>query len=158
MDTYVAFHEAGHAVMATLQYLPIHEVTIDPHGDSLGHAARDMFYMMENDAIDSGIEDWEQLRVEANARVALAGEIAQRIHDPDSEDPEHAAMDQHHFYDLLIRLISNEDERAARARLLRLQTEHLLRAHWDAVARVASLLLVHTTIDANAVKRAVWPL
>lgn len=154
---FVAYHEAGHAVIAMLQHLPVDRVTIDPNGEALGHAEHDTFYMTEEEGDNSGIVEWEQIRAEANARVALAGEIAQRMHDQNSVDPEHAASDRAKFSDCLLRLSADESEREAYAHLLRLQTENKLRTNWGAVERVAELLLIHTTIDAKALRLATWP-
>ena len=83
----VAFHEAGHAIMIALEALPLDRVTIEPEGHALGHAAHGTFYMPEEEAIERAIAEkitceWEQIRAEKNARVALAGGIAQQLHDP----------------------------------------------------------------------------
>jgi hypothetical protein len=114
--------------MAVLEHLPIDRATIMQEGEARGHVQHDTFNMTDDEALDAGFLDFGQIRAEKNARVALAGEIAQTIHDAASVDPDHAESDRHQFGDMILRLASNGDEQEAYATLLRLQTENRLRA------------------------------
>ena len=162
-----AFHEAGHAVIAVLEKLTVVQVSIEPGEDTLGTTTLDCFRLTDDyragrqiahaewEIFQLGCERW---RAEANARTVLAGEMAERLFDPALPPSGGADRDRHRFSLWLIELTLDRDERDLYARLLRLQTERQLRRYWDAVERVAGLLLNHGTIDGGTLVNAMTPI
>ncbi len=143
----VAYHEAGHAVVAYVVGLTVERVSIQSDGIAAGHVEHDYGCNMNKIVHEEGPK--RQWALERSAIVALAGEVSQRRYRPESVDEEHGGGDRLHVHQVLDHLAGDVDQelRDAWATLLVIRTKRLVEQHWLRVEWVASVLLKQTTID-----------
>ena len=167
MREVVAFHEAGHAVIARALWIHVNRVTIRPNEFSDGHVAHeaswpDRQYETAEDAEER--EEgwrWRMEIAEDRAKLALAGpfaewkfrQIVSREYFADFRDLFDVAeylQIASGFDPLSEILVLGKRLRHARAsRLweqLQADTTELVELHWPSIERVAAALLIHKTL------------
>jgi len=136
----LAFHEAGHAVVARLLSIQIIEATISPRPEVfIGN--------VETQPAASWARGKEAIcrALERDIQVSCAGEIAQKIYRPQSLRPHQARQDCENMfmaaatYSRLNRFLTGSID--ALVERLRKQTVRLVRENWPKVERVAAALL-----------------
>lgn len=147
---FVAFHEAGHATLDILFDHDIDSVTIVQDGDAAGRVEIDR---SGDDALRYEKDTVKQVLFERRIMAAMAGEIAQRRFAPASVEEDHGASDRALIDEYLDELDATTPEiRAAYLRLLKLKTEALVEEHWPRVKRIAGVLLLHETVNAETIR------
>ena len=145
-----AYHEAGHAVQALAEGLPVRHATIRPEGEVHGHVhygAATPLYRGEL-----------RLRTaERRGRTALAGMVAQRIHSPASLRRYQASSDREAAADLAMHVSGSTAIAEARLALWMAETEASMRRRWAAVERVALALVDRTTLDGPELRALAMP-
>ncbi len=129
-----AFHEAGHAVAAYFLDIPIKSLTIIHGKDYVGHLIREKVARSLAPEIDTSLRNFN--RMERLARIALAGDIAQKIHAPRSSDG--AGLDRQTVADIASRLNASAQAAGAWIEWLKISVKDMLVLRWpfvDAVAR-----------------------
>ena len=96
----VAYHEAGHAIMAWLLNVRIRKATIvpDARAGSLGHVRHEKLLLGKFPEFDNS--DRQRIRIEKLIVVCLAGPIAQVLFRPRSFRKYHASSDWKQAVDL----------------------------------------------------------
>lgn len=154
--TSVAYHEAGHAVMAYEQRLRIREVSILPEATSAGHVDRIAAIIGERPDIGR-VTDRVRMKVERDVLVALAGATAQRIRNPRSVRAWHGESDRAVAEGLLAHISPDFEELVAYLNLLdiraRVQLEHFLT--WPAVEALAAALLERKVLTGTEARRVI---
>ena len=156
----VAYHEAGHAVVAHLLGLTVDHITIVPDGDISGHVMHDygcdMTAVIDGSLDDDHLSSFEaaakrQWVLERAAIVALSGEVAQRRFRPDSVTQEHGEGDRFEVYQAMRLLVDNYDTHPplgdAWERVLMLRAGHIVDQYWPRVSWLATVLLERLTLD-----------
>ena len=138
---YVAYHEAGHAVMCFHQRVAVRGATIVPDEEVGGR----VFHANPLKGVRLDIETTTRSRwqMEKLVRVCLAGPEAQRRYSPRSWRNAHGSDDFSQAVDLLGYFCGSSEEIEAYLHLLRVQTRQFLRLPhvWQAVQSVAEALL-----------------
>jgi hypothetical protein len=161
----IAYHEAGHAVAAYFLHIPFGKkfaVSIIGDEESAGgvlHRNR----LRKDDLILSGSAGRvseggaERLRAEKLAMFYMAGEIAQRKHNPRSVRSWHGSTDRRFASDVMSRLFGEGDLLRASLRFLRLRTEYLIETPyvWDCVVAVATAVLEKRILTGSEVTEIV---
>lgn len=142
-----AYHEAGHAVVATLLGFQFQHVTIAPDEDYLGSVLYERYTMFLNVGHRAYAKDLRDYLV-ANR----AGPLAEERHTGHwNEDG--ASSDDQHFWSMLWRMYGERQDRHARD--LTRQARQLVSAHWPSIERVARALIEEKTIQFDAVERLI---
>jgi ATP-dependent Zn protease len=156
-DLTTAYHEAGHVVVAHSQQTIVKRVTIELgdgyHGvtESVGFSRR----MRPDVEVTIRTRD----RIERQARILLAGEIAQRRKAPRSVRNVHHQTDCERAVDFLDYPCASDRELSLYIKLLRVQTEQLIELYWPEIETVARALIERRTLNAREVReviRAAW--
>jgi Peptidase family M41 len=149
---FIAYHEAGHAVVGLLFEHDIGQLTIVQDGEVGGHAEVDR---AGDDELRYEDAEANQVIFERRIMALMAGEIAQRRFDPSTVEHEHGASDRIAAEDYFDALDTPTDEiHAAYRRLLELRTAALLDQHWDRVKRIAAKLIAQGTISPEEAESA----
>ena len=150
---FVAYHEAGHAVVDYLFGHAVESVTIEPDGEVGGCVGVDLEGINE---IANGVDEArKQFTFERLVMSALAGEIAQRKFAPESVDPDHAAGDRHQAMNYLEELDACTDEiREQYWRLLELKATAILERNWQGVVGVATELVRRRSLTWDELREA----
>lgn len=144
----VAYHEAGHAVVAHVLEVTVDCISIASDGEAAGHIINDFGCKMTEviHETDIAAREWVLQRA---AIIALSGEEAQRQFRPGSVEQYHGEGDRvkvHQFVDNLA--VENDQElRDAWWALLRLRADRLVTEYWHRVEWIATLLLRQTVIE-----------
>jgi hypothetical protein len=143
-DRIVAFHEAGHAVVGWRVGLWPRGVSIVSSGDAAGHVE----HKLGIDPVELECRSPYRLMnaVTKNIMVSLAGEIAQRRHDPRSVRRYQGRSDRLHAAHLAAAVGAEGEEAEAMLRWLALRTEKVVAGHWRFVERVADTLVSERTL------------
>jgi hypothetical protein len=149
----VAYHEAGHAVVAFALKLGVKRLTIDPEGGAAG-SVEHLRASFSNDQMNEYEEKYGKarlrIRVEPDLVVFLAGEIAQSMagpsYDGSWEDRGDAINRAERFCDSI-------EETEAYVSWLHVRASDLLRRHWLAVEAVARALLERKTLIGAVARR-----
>jgi hypothetical protein len=156
----IAYHEAGHAVMAWLLHVPIRRATIvaEEEAGSAGHVHHGKLNRRTREDIElSGGDPFSPSRLQAEKRVmiSMAGEVAQRFFRPGSVRSHHSDSDRAYITDILTRYSwANEKgviDCRLHYRLLQHWTERMLKAKWPLVKAVAAALLEHRTLSGKQI-------
>jgi hypothetical protein len=145
----VAYHEAGHAVVAWRLRIPLRRagVTIVPDGDAAGSCSHRKIvgHDIEWDSSDRIV-----FRAERLAQICLAGGIAQRRYCAQSVRRHHTDSDRSEAIDVMIHLASGR-ELEVWLKLLYIRTENMLANQdvWRAVQLLAEALVERKTIRAK---------
>ena len=142
----IAFHEAGHAVVAWSRGIKVKSATIIPARDFLGQVMHPG--LLRSVHLDYDGSDRARLRAEAAIVVFLAGPAAQRRHNPRSWRSWHGARDHQCAADLARQV--NGSDKAAEAHLnwLAIVARDEVDASWDLIERVARELFERRTLSA----------
>lgn len=147
---YVAYHEAGHAVIAWDVGFKPKKCSIVAEGMTAGHIMHQPPWPRRNPQHDPKRGDEE--RALSAAMVALAGPIAQKRHNPNSVRRYHGSSDRLYAYALSELFCQSEAERQAWLNLCIIRAEERLEAHWSAVKNVAEALIEHQTLNSAQIK------
>lgn len=144
---YIAYHEAGHAVMLLAFCFNIEQATIVGNENAGGHATHTWVVDMDEMATSDSYDEEAQIAFEHGIMVFLAGEIAQKRFAPNSTDEYHAYSDRHAIAQLFDAFIGDDEElRNAYWEFLELRTDRLLERYWNKVEWIAKLLMEHKTL------------
>jgi hypothetical protein len=127
-DLTTAYHEAGHVVVAHYQKIAVRRATIEP-GDGY-HGKTESAKFPRAMQPDAEVTVRARLRLECQARIFLAGAIAQRRIASQSMRHWHHQTDYEHAVSFVSYLCSSDRELNAYINLLQIQTEQLVELHW----------------------------
>jgi len=149
-----AYHEAVHALLAVLEGIRIHQVNVIGGKGYDERVLHDPVVKRSNkQRLETGdISPTLRMQIEAHARVALAGTIAQKKFDPGSLRSYHSTTDNKNAVDLINCLTASVRETEARLNLLSVQAEQRLKIHWPAVRRFVPILLEKRRISGTETK------
>jgi ATP-dependent Zn protease len=151
MPELIAYHEAGHALVARLLGGKVEQVTIEPDNDDGPLRQGDTRVLWRR----AGLSDKECAR--KAVQVSLAGPVAEMIY---SGDPYHPglvaewAADWGEAWQATMVLYPDERQRLAFLERGSIQLYNRLKQddHWAAVASLADHLLAHETLDGEQVE------
>jgi ATP-dependent Zn protease len=151
MPELIAYHEAGHALMALLLGGKVEQVTIEPDNDDGPLRQGDTRVLWRH----AGLSNKEFAR--KAVQVSLAGPVADMIY---SGDPYHPglvaewAADWDEAWQAAILLYPDERQRLAYLERISIQLYNRLKDddHWAAVASLADHLLAHETLEGEQVE------
>src|SRR5437660_707360 len=132
---FLAFHEAGHAVMATILRRPIHRASIRETHGLTGYVD----FKHASSALAEVREEHRPI-LEADALILLAGRAAEcerTLGSPLS----HASLDKQNARTLLAMLEDSEEVVTAWMRYLLVRAQSMLQSEWPMVHAVAHALL-----------------
>jgi hypothetical protein len=152
----IAYHEAGHALMALLLGGEVRLVTIEPDNDDGPNREGDTQVLWRRSTI--GEREFAKTAV----RVSLAGPVAEMIY---SGDPYHPglvaewAADWRDAWEAAVPLHPGERQRLAYLEQVSIQLYHHFRDEslWAAIAALADNLLAHETLEHEQVAEIVGP-
>jgi len=144
-----AYHEAGHAVMVHVEGYAVLACTID-HEDK-GMAGGVMWNNPLAVHASELPEDHDRpAAMRACARIALAGEIAQRRYRRSRWRRHQGRTDRETALMLAIRLVQSGEQAAALMVGLEAQVQDALARHWRLVEAVAAALVRHGHLSGSA--------
>jgi hypothetical protein len=157
----VAYHEAGHAVVAHMLGHQVRRVSIAPKSGSDGRVSWRNPINRIISKLESGSEaDLERVRyrIDHAIIVSMAGAFAQKRHNPRSGwryAGSGAARgefllkgsDDQQALELMSRVYEDEKVRAAYSRYLEARAEELVKRYWSRIERLAIALLDRETIS-----------
>jgi len=154
MSEIVAYHEAGHALMALILGGEVRLVTIDPDDDEGPDRQGDTQVLWRRSGVSD--KDYAQKAVQ----VSLAGPVAEMIY---SGDPYHPglvaewAADWGEAWNSAVLLHSDERRRLAYLERISIQLYHRLKKDdlWAALASLADHLLAHESLEGEQVEEIV---
>ena len=154
MPELIAYHEAGHALMALLLGGTVQQVTIEPDRDDGPDRQGDTRVLWHR----AGISDKEFAK--KAVQVCLAGPVAEMIY---SGDPYHPglvaewAADWRAAWEAAVPLHSGERQRLEYREQVSIQLYHRLKKDdlWPALASLADNLLAHETLEGEQVEEIV---
>jgi hypothetical protein len=150
----LAYHEAGHALMALLLGGDVRRVTIEPDGDELPDRDGDTMVAWRP-------SEWSEREFAANSvQVSLAGPVAEMLY---SGDPFHPALviewsaDWREAWQAAARLHPRERQRLEYLERTSIRLYHLLDREdlWAALAALADNLLAYETLDGEQIEEIV---
>jgi hypothetical protein len=153
-ETTVAYHEAGHAVIAWRLHL------LRKKGASILREAEDVgrvhTHSGRGERPDVSWNDRAHLRVERSVVLSLAGVEAQRKYSPSSVRGHHWASDR----DQAIRMLSciaepSGDEFPIYWKLLKIRTKEMVRFHWRQIEAVAARLLISKSLSGDQIREVI---
>lgn len=154
MPEIIAYHEAGHALMALLLGGEVKQVTIEPDNDDGPDRHGDTQVIWRR----SGISEKEFAK--KAVQVSLAGPVAEMIY---TGDPYHPGLvaewaeDWREAWEAAIPLHSDERKRLKYLEEISIRLYRRLRENdlWAALASLADHLLAHETLDSEQVEEIV---
>ncbi len=154
MSELIAYHEAGHALMAVLLGGKVKQVTIEPDNDDGPDRQGDTQVLWRRSRIND--DEFAKIAVQ----VSLAGPVAEMIY---SGDPYHPglvaewAADWHEAWEAATSLHPIERQRLEYLEQVSIQLYHRLKQDdlWAALASLADNLLAHETLDCEQVDEIV---
>jgi hypothetical protein len=152
-ETLVAYHEAGHAVIASrFGLLRKKGASIVPENSSSGRV-----HPRAGRGVDGYTSSGQaQLLAERHVMMCMAGIEAQRRHNPRSVRPRHFASDRDQAIDWLGTICEfNSDQFAAYWKLLQIRTRDMVHAHWWRIEAVAARLLVSKTLTGDQIREVI---
>jgi ATP-dependent Zn protease len=154
MPELIAYHEAGHALMALLLGGKIKHVTIDPDNDDGPDRQGDTQVIWRRSRI--GDKEFARIAVQ----VSLAGPVAEMIYSGDTYHPglvAEWAADWREAWDAAQPLHSGERQRMEYLEQVSIQLYRQLQQDdlWAALASLADHLLAHETLEGEQVKEIV---
>lgn len=154
MTDIIAYHEAGHAIVATLLGAKVRQVTIEPDNNEGPDRQGDTQVV------------WRQSRMTDSefainvVQVSLAGPVAEMIYTGDPYHPGFVAEwadDWRKAWEAAVQLHLNERKRIEYLEQVSIQLYHRLKQDemWSALAALADQLLAHETLDAEQIEEIV---
>ncbi len=134
-----AYHEAGHAVVAYFLGVRIKKVSIIPGKDYVGIVIHEKVVRGLAPEIDMSLLNFN--RMEKLARIAIAGDIAQKIHAPKSGDG--ASSDRQTVADVAFRLNGSSEAASAWITWLKVSVTDTVKNRWAFVDAIAHELVKH---------------
>lgn len=157
MSELIAYHEAGHALLAALLGAEVRQVTIEPDNDDGPQREGDTQVVWRRSKMS------EREFARRAVQVCLAGPVAEMLY---SGDPYHPglvaewAADWRDAWNVAAVLHPAERQRLAYLEQISIELYHQLREDrlWAALAELADNLLAHETIDGEQVREiiGVW--
>lgn len=156
MSQLIAYHEAGHALVALLVGGEVQLVTIEPDCDDGPERQGDTQVLWRRSTMD------DRQFAQAALQVSLGGPVAEMIY---SGDPYHPglvaewAADWHDAWHAAEPILSDERQRLAYLEQVSVELYRRLKAEplWSALASLADHLLAHETLDGEQVAEIVAP-
>lgn len=150
----LAYHEAGHALMALLRGGKVQQVTIEPDNDDGPARQGDTQVIWRRSRMSD--KDFAKIAVQ----VSLAGPVAEMIY---SGDPYHPglvaewAADWREAWEAAVLLHRDERKRLEFLEQVSIQLYHRLKQDdlWSALACLADNLLAHETLEGEQVAEIV---
>ena len=132
-----AYHESGHAVQIVVEGYAFKEVSIVPRGNLLGEVT----------GFNGPSKNVPLTVMYALGRIEIAGDIAQRMFDPEYVDQQGPESDDHGLAKLAF-LVGQNDLEQANAYITRVESEtaEAMDKNWDAVTALAEELLKSRTL------------
>ena len=153
-DAATAYHEAGHAVVASCLGRRVQGATVVPNDESVGHIKIESEKPSTVAAIVQG-DRWRPSRLQAEKRVMVlqAGGVAQRWYNSYSVRRWHSQNDVNKCVDILRAYAPDEKKQDVMPhyRLLHNWTTHLIMQHWHEVEAVAKALLEHRKLSGTQI-------
>ena len=151
MPDLIAYHEAGHAIIALLLGGQVDIITIDPDKEDGPQRQGYTKILWRRDNLS------EREFAQKAVQVCLAGPVAEMIY---SGDPYHPgfvaewAADWREAWSAATTLHQNERKRLEYLEQVTAQLYHRLRRddHWNALAALADNLLAHETLDREQIE------
>jgi hypothetical protein len=128
-----AYHEAGHAVMAYFLGVRLNKVSIVPDKDYVGIVLHEKVVRGRSPEIDTSLRNFD--RMEKLARIALAGNVAQKLHAPRSHDG--ASSDRQTVADAAFMLNGSSEAASAWIKWLEISVTDAIKGRWTIVDTVA---------------------
>src|SRR5260370_10329969 len=128
-----AYHEAGHAVVPYFLGVRLKKVSIIPDKDYVGIVIHEKVVRGLAPEIDMSLRNFD--RMEKLARIALAGDITQKIHAPRSGDG--ASSDRQTVADVAFRLNGSSEAASAWIKWLKISVTDTLKNRWGFVDAIA---------------------
>lgn len=150
----IAYHEAGHAVMAILQRRRLLSVTIEPSSTDIvpGHTQTSKVRVYDSDY--KGYRPPSEFRKEIC--IDLAGPIAEQIGISEKKVGGHCTNDIIKASALSVIMTGGRVERASIAfEEIKEEVEQVLKNNWQAVGSVVSALLDKETLTGHQVRQIV---
>jgi hypothetical protein len=148
-----AYHEAGHAVIATLLGVPVRIATIEPRWGYDGLVRHDPVLSARNAELIA--DGRSRLRAERLILIALAGSEAQRRYRPSSVRRHHGQRDAEKALDLAMRVCGSERSVQAYLDWLSVVAADTVALRWPAIERVAQALYERGSLAKDEVLRLV---
>lgn len=151
MSELIAYHEAGHALMARLVGGEVKQVTIEPDNDDGPDRQGDTQVLWRR----AGISEREFAK--KAVQVSLAGPVAEMIYSGDAYHPglvAEWAADWRDAWEAAVPLHASERLRLKYLEKVSIQLYHRLKQEdmWAVLASLADNLLAHETLDGEQVE------
>lgn len=151
MSDLIAYHEAGHALVAWLLAGEVRQVTIEPDHDDGPEREGDTQVLWSRSTLSD--QEFAKLAVQ----VCLAGPVAEMIYTGDPFHPGFVAewsADWREAWNAAIPLHANERQRMGYLEHVSIQLFHQLKQDhlWAALAALADHLLAHETLEGEQVE------
>jgi hypothetical protein len=144
-----AFHEAGHVVAAYFLGVRIKKVSILHNKDYVGIVIHEKVVRGLAPEIDTSVlRNFN--RMENLARIALAGDIAQKIHAPRSSDG--AGLDRETVANIAFRLNGSPEAAGAWIEWLKVSVKDMLTVRWPFVDSVARELARENALNKEQIE------
>ncbi len=152
--TTVAYHEAGHAVIAwRLHLLRKKGASILREEDEAG---RVWTHSGHGERPDLSWSDSSRLRVERSVILSLAGIEAQRRYSPGSVRSYHGSSDREEAMKMLSHVAEpSSDEFPIYWKLLKIRTAAMVRSHWPHIEAVAARLLTSKSLTSDQIREVI---
>ncbi len=144
-----AFHEAGHAIVASYLGFPVSRLTIIPDDTTDGMSE----YLNPLQGLDLEFDESDDAlrRKECAVMIWLAGSIAQCLWDSESLNPHHSLPDYKQAVDIATSIHVPEHDPERYIEQLNAETKKILMNRWSVVERLARKLLTCTTMSGEEV-------
>jgi ATP-dependent Zn protease len=145
---HIAYHEAGHAVIALVLGYKVGKVTIKPKPFTLGNVEMEVGEASSDRCVD---------RDAADIKIDLAGSLAERLvnHSPLNELIEQGSRGDWLSVRRTARQLNTQREAEILIVMLALETAALVQQHKEAIGRVAAALLERETLTGDDIKSLV---
>jgi len=143
-----AFHEAGHVVMAYFLGIRLKKVSLVHNKDYVGIVIHEKVVRGLAPELEMSLRNFS--RMENLARIALAGDIAQKIHAPRSSDG--AELDRKTVADIALRLNGSPEAADAWIEWLKFSVKDMLTLRWPFVEAVARELARENVLNGEQIE------
>jgi hypothetical protein len=145
----IAYHEAGHAVIAWHLGVRVRSLTIVPDEATLGRCHHASLIRGRYPELDGSLG--AVVKMQKNIMISLAGPIAQHLYNPHSVRRYHTYADHTLAADLALQLTESEEESGALLKWLEIRTRGILRLRWALVESLGKKLLDTGTMKGTEV-------
>lgn len=151
----IAYHEAGHAVMAFLIGTPIKYATVIPDKEYIGMVRISPRYKVE-DVMSLSPIDWKMQKIiESDIMVKLAGQLAEAKYL--GKEIDDVLTDHETSVSMMDNIVSSDEELDAYYDWLTIRTRNFIVSprNWPIVEAVAKELLIHKQLSGRKVRRII---